>query len=140
MATLHETALSNVIPLHVLRLSTSPEPGMTSSSSKLKPPPLSLKSVERHPLHDLSAQDIFTIFRPAGAIRLVRTNVNVGYSHPVSVLEYNDTESVTLARNILHSTLLARAWPDCKLQAHEPANLYVAVSRQLSIIDSSLNQ
>jgi hypothetical protein len=140
MATLHETALPNVIPLHVLQLSTSPEPGKSSFPRKLKPPPLSLKSVERHPLHDLSAQDIFTMFRPAGAIRMVRTNVNVRYSHPVSVLEYNESESVTLARNILHSTLLAKAWPDCKLQAHEPANLYVSVSELSSIMEPAVNQ
>jgi hypothetical protein len=135
MATLHETVLPNVLPLHVLRLSTSPDLGALPPPSNVKPPPVSLKSAERHPIHELSAQELFTIFRPAGAIRLIRTNVNVGHSHLVSVIEYQATESIPLARNILRGTLSAKAWPDCNLQTYEPANLYVSVSKQTIICD-----
>jgi hypothetical protein len=128
MATLQDTAIPTVTPLHLLRLSVFPNHGASSPLSIAKAPPLFLKSFAKHPLHEWSAQDLFTMFRPAGAIRLLGTNVNVGHSHPVSVIEYYASESAPLARNILHGTLSRKGWPDCYLQAYAPTNLRISVS------------
>jgi hypothetical protein len=137
MATLHETILPNVEPPHILHLSLSPDLRTSNSSSNTHVHPLFLKSFARHPLHDLTAQDLFEMFRPAGAIRLIQTNVDVGYHHLVSVIEYHARESTSLAINILRGALAMRSWPDCKLQAYEPANLYISVRNLSDILKPS---
>jgi hypothetical protein len=125
MATLHDTVLSDVTPHHVLRLSSSLKLEKPSSTGKTLS--VFVKSSIQHPINDLSAQDLFTMFRPAGDINLVRTNFNIGYNNPAPVLEYSRADCVAAARIILRDAVSAKRWPECQLQAYDPQILYVHV-------------
>lgn len=126
MATLHHTLLPNVTPSYRLHLASAAKTLFAGPEHRVLA--AFFKSARHHPLLDLSAQELFVIFRPAGPIKTVRINVDVGHLHPVAVLEYYTTQSTFNARDILHGLNIDNRWTECTLELYDPYSLYISVS------------
>lgn len=126
MSTLNDTILPDFKPAYHILLSTTEERTSSDSSDK-SPPPVFLKSTQRHPLHELSAQALFTEFRKVGPLKRVAVNVNVGYPHSVSILEYSSSEAFAPATKHLSAIISQKRWPDCGLQRFDPSKLFISV-------------
>jgi hypothetical protein len=127
LATLSELELPGCIPTYRLNLSITAEYESTRTFVAKLPPPVFFKSAKRHPIHLLSGQDIFRMFRSCGPLSKVSCDVSVGNSHLVTALQFYNLEGSENAREILRKAIMENSWPDCGIQAYDPAELYLPV-------------
>jgi hypothetical protein len=128
LATLHDEKFPGCIPHYKISLSSISE--ITSEPSPAKSSPLVnvyLKSAEPHPVHLLSSQDLFVMFRPCGPLKKVACAVSVDGGHVVSILHFYSDDAVERAHKHLHNAVEENAWPECGLQAYNTTCIRVGV-------------
>jgi hypothetical protein len=114
------------------RLSISPATETVTQPSPVKPTlAVFLKSAQPHPLHLLNAQQLFIMFRRFGPLKKVTHAVPVSNNaHMASTLHYYSNKAIKRARDHLQTIMTENGWPDCGLQTHDPANLYIPVCKK----------